>query len=80
MGTNEEITSFVDKMSDLGTELKLDSYSPHMLSLSVVGTDFFFFLAINPYSCFVIRSLVLEIQCFIKTLDISFSLSLTLPI
>lgn len=35
--TNEEITSSVDKVSHLGSELKLDSFS-HMLSLSVLQT------------------------------------------
>ena len=38
---NEEITSSDHKILDLGIELKLDSFSPHMLSLSVVGTIFF---------------------------------------
>lgn len=56
MATNEEITSSVDKVSDLGSELKLISFS-HMLSLSVVGTEIL--------SCFVFRSLVLQIRCYV---------------
>lgn len=51
-GTNEEITGSVDKVSHLGIELKLESFS-HMLPLSVVTTIFFSFKLF--YKCFVCR-------------------------
>ncbi len=67
--TNEEITSSVDRVSDLGIELKLDS-----LSHKWWGQDFF---AKDP---FMNTFLVFQIHCWqLKTSDIGCSSSLTLP-
>lgn len=67
--TNEEITSSVDKVSDLGIELKLDSLS-HILCPSW-GQDCFYFFLQKILSCFMITFLVFQIRCWqLKTLDL----------